>query len=353
MFWILSMMLGLGCVITYGEPETEPAASRDEMLTGADFAALDARLLLLLEDNTDRDREIRLEASRELLRQARHWPRNAQDDLMAYMFLMLDVEERVKSDEQLEISTAETAAVEVALSPSPAASPVATEEPVPATGPGESAAPDESGAGEPEEDGRGGEEPAVSAAGAGRDPSPLGGGETPQPATAEADEPRPIQESGESAPTGSSEGGAVPEPDSGEEPALDSGEEPTPDTRGQATESPAPDPEHALEQARTALADGRFEEALRWLERVDAAHRDRTFAGLHQEAVDGWVHQERERAGQMFLRARTLPTGEQRKAALEEVRTLLVTLLEEHPESSYAGALRRNLAFVERELDRL
>ena len=71
---------------------------------------------------------------------------------------------------------------------------------------------------------------------------------------------------------------------------------------------------------------------------------------LWTEAVDGWVAQERERAGALYLEARER-TGEARRSGLLEVQVLLADLLASFPESSYAEALTTNLARVEQALD--
>ena len=69
-----------------------------------------------------------------------------------------------------------------------------------------------------------------------------------------------------------------------------------------------------------------------------------------EEAVDGWVAEERERAGQMYIAARSVPRAE-RITALEEVRDILDGLLSDFPDSAYAEPLLENLERIERELE--
>ena len=69
---------------------------------------------------------------------------------------------------------------------------------------------------------------------------------------------------------------------------------------------------------------------------------------MWQEAVDGWVHHERERAGLLFQTSRAWPQAE-RDAATQEVKGVLEGLLRDYPETTYKAAIVRNLQLVERE----
>ena len=109
--------------------------------------------------------------------------------------------------------------------------------------------------------------------------------------------------------------------------------------------------EQVRADARTALAEARYTDAMASLE----VHRDGPDWGelepLWLEAVDGFVHDERERAGQMFMRARELPEGPEKQDQIRQVETLLVGLVTFYPESSYTDAIRENLELVRAELD--
>ncbi|MBN1335849.1 MAG: hypothetical protein JXB39_07795 [Deltaproteobacteria bacterium] len=76
----------------------------------------------------------------------------------------------------------------------------------------------------------------------------------------------------------------------------------------------------------------------------------------HTDVVPGdpeaWVRSEREAAGRQFLQVRALPDPEGRRRGLEDVRRRLTSLLVACPDSPYAEAIRRNLATVEREIER-
>ncbi|MFH1466793.1 MAG: hypothetical protein ABIO70_20580 [Pseudomonadota bacterium] len=271
-----SALLG-GCVVPYGDvpPNTAvpaPAASAISDLTG-----LEARVLLLLDDNQDADRAARLEALRALLRRARTWPPQAQKDLVNYLDILLDVEERWRTDEGLE-----------------GFHPV-----VPAVQPGEPL--DDEGPGEPLV--------------------------------------RPVEQE------------PLDPPDSGGAGQGPGDQEGPPVTVAPERDAAALRAE-AVEGARRALAEGAYEAALDQLAEL-SPEGDEEVARLWQEAVDGHVHAERERAGGLFLAARSVADSAQRKAKIEEVVGILKGLLERYPESSYAAAIQRNLQLVEQELETL
>ncbi|MCB9765640.1 MAG: hypothetical protein H6739_38050 [Alphaproteobacteria bacterium] len=108
-------------------------------------------------------------------------------------------------------------------------------------------------------------------------------------------------------------------------------------------------PEEAETAARAALAEDDYRRAIQVLEPHKDAEVWPTLAPVWSEAVDGWVHEERERAGQLFLDARALPEA-QRGPAVHEVLGILNGLVEDYPESSYRAAIERNIELVEREL---
>lgn len=101
------------------------------------------------------------------------------------------------------------------------------------------------------------------------------------------------------------------------------------------------------EDARALLAEGRYVEALRGLEPVKGQHPQ-----LWIEAVDGYVHAERERAGALYLKAKDMPEGEVRDSAFDEVIRILEGLVADYPESSYAADIQENLVTVRRSAGR-
>ncbi|MCP4807553.1 MAG: hypothetical protein GY913_15195 [Proteobacteria bacterium] len=102
-----------------------------------------------------------------------------------------------------------------------------------------------------------------------------------------------------------------------------------------------------IESARAALASGDYRSALDGLR----DHRGETDVDrLWSEAVDGFVHQEREAAGQLFVAARDMPEGEVRDSAYTEVVETLEGLVRDYPESSYTAAIEENLVLVRKAL---
>jgi hypothetical protein len=125
--------------------------------------------------------------------------------------------------------------------------------------------------------------------------------------------------------------------------------------RGGERHSKPPEPstppltiEAAGAAARDALAKNDYKAALDALRPLREDERFSEIAPLWQEAVDGWVHHERERAGLLFQTSRAWPQAE-RDAATQEVKGVLEGLLRDYPETTYKAAIVRNLQLVERE----
>ncbi|MCB9745856.1 MAG: hypothetical protein H6741_11125 [Alphaproteobacteria bacterium] len=107
--------------------------------------------------------------------------------------------------------------------------------------------------------------------------------------------------------------------------------------------------DEAMVQARQALAAQDYPAALQALAPLRGEGAPVELEELYLEAADGWVHQERERAGALFLEARGWP-AEKKDAGLREVEAILQGLLDDYPESTYADAIERNLGLVRKEL---
>lgn len=107
-----------------------------------------------------------------------------------------------------------------------------------------------------------------------------------------------------------------------------------------------------VQVARDHLRHGRYRDAIDALAPLEGSVAWPDALPYWEEAVDGHVARERERAGELYMAARRFPL-EARVAALEEVREVLDGLLREFPESSYATPLRENLERVERDLEAL
>lgn len=132
----------------------------------------------------------------------------------------------------------------------------------------------------------------------------------------------------------------------------DIGEEPldADSPRGRGTPEPEPlPPEEALAAAKDALAANDYRGALDVLSPLKDSDSWPLLEEVWQEAVDGWVFTERERAGELYRGSRAWPT-EARDRATQEVAAILEGLLEEYPETTYKAALVRNLQLVQREL---
>lgn len=109
-------------------------------------------------------------------------------------------------------------------------------------------------------------------------------------------------------------------------------------------------PGDPVASARTALAAGDAAAALAALEPCPQIGCGEEADALRAEAVDAWVHAERERSGALFVRARAELDPIERRARLDEARGILIALLERFPETSQADDIRRNIETVDKEL---
>lgn len=112
------------------------------------------------------------------------------------------------------------------------------------------------------------------------------------------------------------------------------------------TAAPAADPATKLADARKALAETRYLDAVAALDGVTAPEA----VALRKEAVDGYARAERERAGHAFLEARQLPPGNERIASLRAVRASLAAINARFPDNAYAAQIAENLAKVDADL---
>lgn len=300
---IIPLLFLVGCVVPYGEaPETSAVTVAPAVSTMGDLTSLEARLLLLLDENQDADRAARLEALRSLMRRSRTWTPDAQRDLVVYLEALLRVEERWRGEQGLEgfepIASAETVGEPALIQEggAPVAVPIVEERLGEELQPADTELPDPGPAGT--------EEPSL------------------QPA-----EP-------------------VAQPEQAGEP-----EQVTPDRDPDARRR------EGLERAREALSKDAYLDALAELDALLEAQReagveelDEELMGLRQEAVDGWVHIENERAGEMFLAARALQDADARRAAFEAVAALLESLQNDYPDAALAQRISRNLRLVHDEL---
>jgi len=279
-FFLLALLTG--CVVPYGEaPSTSAVESAQATSAMGDLTGLEARLLLLMDENQEADRSSRLEALRALLRRSRTWTPEAQRDLVVYLESILAVEERWRGDEGM----------------------------------------------------------------AGFGPiAPLAPG--PQPAEV-------IQEgTAVAVPVVEEQLAQEDPPPVTEQPVVEDPDTVTPNRNVDATR------EEGLEESREALSKGEYLTAIQRLDTlvvelgpvVAEDEPDEQLATLRSEAVDGWVHSERERAGRLFLAAREQTDTDARREGLQEVVSILEVLLVDYPDSTYADAINRNLQLVKREL---
>ena len=134
----LPFLLVLGCVVRYGDPvET---VITEEIAAPVSFTELESRIDELLDGMDDLDRIERLSAARVLASQMKSQPPEAQQQVLEYLTLIVDLEERARPMEVesqpeaaslIEIAPIEEEALEVEeLAEEPVEEPEPTEEPV-------------------------------------------------------------------------------------------------------------------------------------------------------------------------------------------------------------------------------
>ncbi len=101
--------------------------------------------------------------------------------------------------------------------------------------------------------------------------------------------------------------------------------------------------------ARAALEAGDPGAALAALEPCAQVACADGVSELRARVEEAWIHQERERAGAIYLRARSEPDPTERALRLAEARAILEELLIRFPSAPQAEAIRRNLDLVRKE----
>ena len=92
----LCIALGLmvGCVIPYGPASNQADVELSSQPRAGQWTALDARLVRLLSEESDRDRLDRLRLARKLLAGSKTLPLEAQQEVLNYIEALLIIEER-------------------------------------------------------------------------------------------------------------------------------------------------------------------------------------------------------------------------------------------------------------------
>lgn len=103
-------------------------------------------------------------------------------------------------------------------------------------------------------------------------------------------------------------------------------------------------------EARDRLRRGDYQAAIEVLKPLKGGPRWADAEPYWEEAVDGWVYEERERAGHLFVGALKMK-GAARHQALMQVHGILAGLLRDYPDSAYTKPLNEDLERVERSLE--
>lgn len=297
-------LCGPGCVMSYGEATgVRPA---EPLPPPNDFTEVQARLEQMEAGETRVDRRDRLDAALDLLRVGRTMDPDPQARVLRYLQRLVTIEERSQPVDAPSLFT-ETL-------------PETTATFAPITG------------GIEEED--------------------LGGAEEVPAAAAPAAE-SPAEEASAAAAAAPA---AVSPAESTEAPTEASTEAPTEAPTEASTEASTEAPTEELQVAepmslaRAALDAGDPAGALAALEPCGVVDCPDGVATLRAQAQIAWIHAERERAGALFVRARSEPDPTERKARLVESRQILSALLDRFPDAPQAEDIRRNVDLVDKEI---
>jgi len=110
------------------------------------------------------------------------------------------------------------------------------------------------------------------------------------------------------------------------------------------------------EEARHLLEEEKYEEAITRLHAIESSrpgHNEEMLAKLKDNAVNGLINRERNRAAKMFLKAKKINDLALKRETLSISRDILTDLLLNYPDSSLIPTVKRNLEVVEQALDEL
>lgn len=108
-----------------------------------------------------------------------------------------------------------------------------------------------------------------------------------------------------------------------------------------------------FEKANRLLESEKFEEAIELYEKLEATPYKNDAAEKKRLAIDGLARTLRQKAGQLFLKARNCSNVEQKKNYLIESHNLLKSVLDKYPNNAYADRIIKNLTDVRAEIEKV
>lgn len=132
---------------------------------------------------------------------------------------------------------------------------------------------------------------------------------------------------------------------------LEAPDEPEPTAEAPPAPGSTEDVTVLLQQARDLQQAGELAQALSLLERCLGQPCFEAAEPQWIAARDAYVHQQREQAGVLFLRARDEADPVVRLQALTDIRQRLADLADRYPEAAQAEAVRRNVELVQRAVE--
>jgi outer membrane protein assembly factor BamD (BamD/ComL family) len=112
--------------------------------------------------------------------------------------------------------------------------------------------------------------------------------------------------------------------------------------------------EEALKKARELIESEKFEEAISELESLEVNQdNSREVRELKEQAIEGLINRERNRAAKIFLAAKNTSDPRKKEEYLKSCYDILNNLLEKYPSSPLREKLKSHIKKVSEELDRL
>jgi hypothetical protein len=108
-----------------------------------------------------------------------------------------------------------------------------------------------------------------------------------------------------------------------------------------------------LKMARQFLEEEKFEQAISNLDTLSDVEESLEVRELREQAIEGLINRERNRAARIFLNAKRTQNPEKKEAYLVTCHEILNSLLERYPSSPLSEKIRSHIRKVSEEMEKL
>ena len=109
----------------------------------------------------------------------------------------------------------------------------------------------------------------------------------------------------------------------------------------------------ALKMARKFLEEEKYEQAISRIDKFSEREESHEIKKLKEQAIEGLINRERNRAAKIFLTAKRTQDLEKKEEYLRSSYNILKSLVDKYPSSSLINRVISHIAKVEKELERL